>query len=161
WCDKANERFPRTVVSTRCRLWIMTAKAVRPDPADAWAKAADYLSVAAPQKKEYFRREAEIVVGDVLARAGEVMNRPDLVDSARRVLVRARADRTIDPGGELMGYEAFVRAQMGDKKEAVDLLQRYLTDHPQHRAGFQKARPWWWENLQNDPRFKTLIAGQG
>jgi tetratricopeptide (TPR) repeat protein len=154
WCDKANQRFPHTVVSTRCRLWIMTAKSVRPDPADAWRKAADYESVAPPQQKEYFKREAEIVVADVLGRAG-------LADSARRVLVRARADRTIDPRGELMGYEAFVRAQIGDKKEAVDLLQRYLTDHPEHRAGFAKARQWWWENLQNDPRFKSLVAGQG
>jgi hypothetical protein len=60
-----------------------------------------------------------------------------------------------------MGYEAFVRAQMNDRKEAVDLLERYLTDHPEHRAGFAKARQWWWENLQNDPRFKSLVAGQG
>jgi tetratricopeptide (TPR) repeat protein len=154
WCDKANQRFPHTVLSTRCRLWIMTAKSVRPDPVDAWRKAADYESVAPPQQKEYNRREAEIVVADVLARAG-------LADSARRVLVRARADRTIDPRGELMGYEAFVRAQMNDRKEAVDLLERYLTDHPEHRAGFAKARQWWWENLQNDPRFKNLVAGQG
>ena len=154
WCDEANQRFPHTLVATRCRLWIMTAKSVRPDPAQAWRTAEDYESVATPQQKEYFKREAQIVVGDVLGRAG-------LADSARRVLVRARADRTIDPRGELMGYEAFVRAQIGDKKEAVDLLQRYLTDHPEHRAGFGKARPWWWEDLQNDPRFKTLIAGQG
>jgi len=59
-----------------------------------------------------------------------------------------------------MGYEAFVRAQIGDRKEAVDLLQQYLTDHPEHRGGFAKARQWWWENLQGDPRFKTLVAGQ-
>jgi hypothetical protein len=117
--------------------------------------------VASPQQKEYYHREAQIVVADVLGRAGEVLKRSELGDSARRVLVRARADRTIDPRGELMGYEAFVRAQIGDKKEAVDLLQRYLTDHPEHRAGFAKARQWWWEGLQEDPRFKTLVAGQG
>jgi len=29
-----------------------------------------------------------------------------------------------------MGYEAVVRTMLGDKKEAVDLLQQYLTDHP-------------------------------
>jgi hypothetical protein len=74
------------------------------------------------------------------------------------VLVRARADRDIDPRGELMGLEAFVRTMLGDKKEAVDLLQRYLTEHPEHRRGFARANPWWWRDLQNDPRFKNLVA---
>jgi hypothetical protein len=154
WCDEANRRFPHTVVSARCRLWIMTAKGQNRDAAEAWRRAAEYESVAPPQQREYYRRESQIVVADVLGRAG-------LGDSARRVLMRARADRTIDPRGELMGYEAVVRVQLGDKREAVDLLQRYLTDHPEHRAGFGKISPWWWRDLQNDPRFKTLIAGQG
>jgi TolB-like protein/tetratricopeptide (TPR) repeat protein len=154
WCDVANQRFPQHFVSARCRIWIMTAKSVRPDAAEAWRRAAVYANAAPAPQREYYRREGQIVVADVLGRAG-------LADSARRVLVRARADRTIDPRGELMGLEAFVRTQMGDKKEAVDLLQRYLTDHPEHRAGFGKISPWWWRDLQNDPRFKTLITGQG
>ena len=87
-----------------------------------------------------------------------MLGRAGLADSARRVLVRARADQTIDPRGELMGYEAFVRTMLGDKKEAVDLLQRYLTEHPDHRRGFAKVNAWWWRDLQNDPRFKTLVA---
>ena len=132
----------------------MTAKGIRADPAEAWRRAGEYEHVAPPQQREYYRREGQIVVADVLGRAG-------LPDSARRVLVRARADRTIDPRGELMGYEAFVRTQLGDKKEAVDLLQRYLADHPEHRGGFAKVNAWWWRDLQNDPRFKSLIATGG
>jgi hypothetical protein len=133
----------------------MTAKGQARDAPEAWHRAADYESVAPPQQKEFYRREGQIVVADVLGRAG-------LGDSARRVLVRARtAERTIDPRGELIGYEAVIRAQLGDNKEAVDLIQRYLTDHPEHRAGFGKISPWWWRGLQNDQRFKTLIAGQG
>ncbi|MEO7822683.1 MAG: hypothetical protein ABIS15_03670, partial [Gemmatimonadaceae bacterium] len=93
----------------------------------------------------------QIVVAAVLARAG-------LPDSARRVLARARADRETDPRGELIGYEAFVRTMLGDRKEAIDLLQRYLTDHPEHRRGFAKVNAWWWRDLQTDPRFQTLIA---
>jgi TolB-like protein len=154
WCDEATKRFPQNVFSARCQLWIMTAKGTSHDPAEAWRRAADYERVAPPQQREYFRREGQIVVADVLGRAG-------LADSARRVLVRARADRTIDPRGELMGWEAFVRAQLGDKKEAVDLIQRYLTDHPEHRGGFAKVNAWWWRDLQDDPRFKTLIATGG
>lgn len=151
WCDEAERRFPQHLAAARCQLWIMTSKAVRPDPAEAWRRAADYERVAAPQEREYYRREGQIVVAAVLGRAG-------LPDSARRVLVRARANREVDPRGELMGYEAFVRAMLGDRKEAVDLLQQYLTDHPEHRRGFTKVNAWWWRDLQNDPRFKTLIA---
>jgi TolB-like protein/tRNA A-37 threonylcarbamoyl transferase component Bud32/tetratricopeptide (TPR) repeat protein len=154
WCDEATKRFPQHVRAARCQLWIMTAKGIRPDPIEALRRAADYERAAPPQQREYFRREGQIVVADVLGRAG-------LPDSARHVLVRARADRTIDPRGELMGYEAFVRAQLGDKKEAVDLLQRYLADHPEHRGGFAKVNAWWWRDLQSDPRFKTLIATGG
>ena len=160
WCDEAARRFPNSFVAARCRLWIMTAKGIRPDPDEAWRRAAAYERAAPPQQRQYFRHEGQIVVADVLGRAGQA-GQAGLADSARRVLVRARADRTIDPRGELMGYEAFVRTQLGDKKEAVDLLQRYLTDYPEHRGGFAKVNAWWWRDLQSDPRFKSLIATGG
>ncbi len=154
WCDEDKRRFPEDLFAARCQLWIMTTKAVRADPIEAWRRATEYENVAAPQQREYNRREGQIVVAAVLGRAG-------LPDSARHVLVRARADRTIDPRGELMGYEAVVRTMLGDKKEAVDLLQKYLTDHPEHRRGFAKVNAWWWRPLQDDPRFQTLIAAGG
>ncbi|MGZ3333091.1 MAG: protein kinase domain-containing protein [Gemmatimonadaceae bacterium] len=164
WCDEETLRFPHHFLSARCQLWIMTAKGIRPDPDQAWRRAAAYALAAPPLQREYYRREGQIVVADVLGRAAlaDSARRTVLADSARRVLVRARTtDRTIDPRGELMGYEAFVRAQLGDKKEAVDLLQRYLTDHPEHRGGFAKVNAWWWRDLQSDPRFRSLIATGG
>jgi len=151
WCDEAKRRFPQHVAAARCQLWIMTTKAVRPDAGDAWARAAEYEKAAPPQEREYYRHEGQIVVAAVLARAG-------LADSARRVLLRARADSRIDPRGELIGYEAFVRTLLGDKKEAIDILERYLAEHPDHRRGFAKTNTWWWQGLQTEPRFKTLIA---
>jgi serine/threonine-protein kinase len=155
WCDEAARRFPKQLASTRCQLWIMTAKGVRTEPAEAWRRAADYENAAPPQERDFYKREGQIVVAAALGRGG-------LADSARRVLVRARArDRTIDPSGELVGYEAVVRTMLGDKKEAVDLLQRYLTDHPEHRRGFAKINVWWWRDLQSDPRFQTLVAAGG
>lgn len=160
WCEEETLRFPHHFLAARCQLWIMTAKGIQPDPDEAWRRAAALAVAAPPLQREYYRREGQIVVADVLARAGQ-SGRGGLADSARRVLVRARADRTIDPRGELMGYEAFVRAQLGDKKEAVDLLQRYLTDHPEHRGGFAKVNAWWWRDLGSDPRFKSLISGGG
>jgi len=154
WCDESARRFPKYLGSARCQLWIMTAKGVRTKPAEAWQRAADYEAAVPPREREFYRREGQIVVAAALGRAG-------LADSARRVLVRARADRTIDPSGELIGYEAVVRTMLGDKKEAVDLLQTYLTDHPEHRRGFAKLNAWWWRDLQSDERFQTLVAAGG
>jgi TolB-like protein len=151
WCDEESRRFPQHLLAARCQLLMMTTKAVRADPAEAWRRAGVLDRVAPVPQREYYRREGQIFVAGVLSRAG-------LPDSARRVLVRARADREVDPRGELMGLEAFVRTMLGDKKEAVDLLQRYLTDHPEHRRGFAKVNAWWWRDLQSDPRFKTLVA---
>ena len=154
WCDEYKRRFPKDPMVARCQLWIMTSKAERADPDEAWRRAAEYSNVAPPQQRAYYEHEGQIVVAWVLGRAG-------LPDSARRVLARARADRTIDPRGELMGYQALVHAQLGDKRQAVDLLQQYLTDHPEHRRGFAKVNAWWWRDLENDPRFKSLIAAGG
>jgi len=152
WCDLLKQRFPQNPNAARCQLWIMTTKVASKDPNEAWRRAADYVRAGPPQQKEYLRREGEIVVAQVLNRAG-------LPDSARRVLMRAKtSDPKIDPRGELVGYEAFVRAQLGDKKEAIELVQKYLTDHPEHRGGFSRANAWWWQPIQDDPRFKTLIA---
>jgi hypothetical protein len=154
WCDEDLRRFPDNLGAARCQLLMMTTKAARADPAEAWRRAGEVGRVAPPPQREYYRREGQIFVAVVLSRAG-------LPDSARRVLVRARTDRTVDARGELMGLEAFARTMLGDKKEAVDLLQRYLTDHPEHRRGFAKVNAWWWRDLQNDARFKTLIAAGG
>jgi serine/threonine-protein kinase len=151
WCNEEARRFPQHLAAARCQLWIMTTNAVQADPAEAWRRAAHLDRVAPPQQREYYRREGQIVVAAVLARA-------KLADSARRVLVRARADAQVDPRGELIGYEAFVRTILGDKKEAVDLLQKYLTDHPEHRRGFAKVNAWWWRDLQSEPRFQSLVA---
>jgi serine/threonine-protein kinase len=164
-CDQLKQRFPKHPLAARCQLWIMTAKGITSDPAEAYRRAEEYTNAAPPARREYTRHEAQIVVADVIGReaekvgmAGDLAGQKALLDSARRVLVRARGDRTIDPRGELVGYEAFVRAQLGDKKQAVDLIQQYLTDHPEHREGFSKANPWWWRPLQDDARFRNLIA---
>jgi hypothetical protein len=130
---------------------MMTTTAVRPEPAEAWRRAEQLEKAGPPQQREYLRREGQIMAAGALARAG-------LADSAKRVLLRARADREVDPRGELIGYEAFVRTLLGEKKLAVDLLQKYLTDHPEHRRGFAKVNAWWWRDLQSEPGFKTLIA---
>jgi serine/threonine-protein kinase len=152
WCDEGRRRFPDRPLFLQCRLMLLSTKALAPDVDEAWSLVAGIQPLVPKPEWEYARREAEIYAAVVVARAG-------LADSARRVLDRARASRDVDPRGELMGYEAFARVAIGDREEAVSLLQRYLTANPEHRAGFAKANAWWWRDLQNDPRFKALIAG--
>ena len=60
----------------------------------------------------------------------------------------------------MIGYEALARTFLGEREEAISLLERYLTAHPEHRAGFAKVNAWWWRDLQKDPRFNT-VAGTG
>jgi hypothetical protein len=92
-----------------------------------------------------------MLVAVPIARAG-------LVDSARRVIVRARASRAEDPTGELIGREVLVRTLIGDTDEALRLLGPYLAAFPQHREGFTKGNTWWWRPLQSDPRFNALVG---
>ncbi len=151
WCDKGRQRFPQNSRFLECRLWLMTSGAVSPDPDLAW-QLADQVAAGRPEpQREFTRHLMQIVVASVLAKA----NHPD---SARQVLLRARVAPDVDPALELAGYEAWVRAQLGDKDEALRLLQEYLVANPRHREGFRKRVHWWWRPLQDDPRFKALIG---
>jgi serine/threonine-protein kinase len=149
WCNELTRRYPRDVLQARCGLWLFTTNARAPDVDEAWSLAAVMDSIA--PGREMLRREARILVAAAIGRRG-------MLDSARRVLERARADRSIDPRGELMGFEAIIRTMIGDEDEAIRLLQVYLTSNPAHREGFVKNSAWWWKPLRDDPRFQALIG---
>jgi serine/threonine-protein kinase len=151
WCNEGHRRFPANPRFVRCQLYLMLTKAVDPDPNRAWQLVGELQPITPKQDWGFARREAQILVGVVLGRA-------KLADSANRVLVASRAGTDIDPRGELVGLEAVARTLLGERDEAISLLEQYLTSHPDHRAGFAKINTWWWRDLQQEPRFKTLIA---
>ena len=153
WCDEGRSRFPKDPRFTLCELHLMITKAEEPNPAKAWKVSQELTRLTPQQDTAAQRRLGQIFVAIVLSRAG-------LRDSAHHVLERSRADTDIDPRGELVGYEALARTFLGEHEEAISLLERYLTAHPEHRAGFAKVNSWWWRDLQKDPRFKT-VAGMG
>jgi len=153
WCDEGQVRFPKDARFQLCQLQLMISKAVDPNPAEAWRVSRRYTALTPQQDTALQRRLGEIFVAIVLGRAG-------LRDSADRVLLRARAGSDIDPRGEVMGYEALARTFLGENEQAISLLERYLTAHPEHRAGFAKVNAWWWRDLQKDPRFR-IVAGMG
>jgi serine/threonine-protein kinase len=150
WCDELAQRYPRDPLQARCGLWLFTTHVRQPDVDEAW-RLAGVIDSLAPGR-EMLRREARILVAAAVGRAG-------MLDSARRIMERSRADRTVDPRGELMGIEAAVRAILGDEEEAIRLLQVYLTANPAHREGFVKNSAWWWRPLADDPRYQALIGG--
>jgi len=95
-----------------------------------------------------------MLVAAGLARAG-------LADSARRVVVRSRADPSLDPNRDLLETEAMVRTILGDQAEAVHLLKMYLVANPQHRKGMAETTMWWWRDLKTDPGYQNLIRSGG
>jgi TolB-like protein len=153
WCAEGQRRFPVSSRFIWCQLYLMLSKAVPADPDEAWTLAGQIEKLTPKQDLDLERRQAHMLVAIVLGRA-------KLVDSAHKVILRTRAGADVDPRGEVMGLEALARTFLGERDAAITLLEQYLTSHPDHRAGFAKVNAWWWRDLQQEPRFKTL-AGAG
>ena len=152
WCAEGRRRFPTDPYFTFCTLAIFTAPRAKPDVDSIWIYRNRYVALAPEKNRSYLAKMADIFAAGGLARAG-------LADSARHVLVRAKATPSEDPERELEGYEAMVRVILGDQDEAVRLLTDYLTANPAHRKGFATRTGWWWRDLQGNPKFKALLAG--
>ena len=151
WCNKGHKRFPNNPQFVQCQLMLLSTNAADPDVGRAWQLAAEGVQLTPERARPYAQLYHQIFVAAVLVRAG-------LADSARHVLDRSRGTVDVDPGKELLGYQAFVRVMLGDKDQALRLLDEYFTANPTHREGFRKIVHWWWRPIQDDPRFKTLIG---
>ncbi|HKW47035.1 MAG TPA: serine/threonine-protein kinase [Gemmatimonadaceae bacterium] len=151
WCMEGLSRFPKDPQFSLCQMGLLLAKPNTPDVAEAWRLSNEMTRLTPPQDTALSRRMAQMYVASVIARAG-------LRDSSHNVIERARAGPEIDKRGELMGLEALARTFLGERAEAISTLERYLTTHPEHRAGFAKATSWWWRDLQKEPRIKELVG---
>ena len=151
WCETGAGRFPADPRYARCQLLLMTMSGTKPDVPKAWRLLADLERRTPKANWPYEGRWQKMMVAAAIARAGAA-------DSARRVLESARADRDVDPRGELVGFAAFVRTLIGDKEQAISMLQQYLTANPEHREGFRKLNTWWWRPLKDDPRYRALVG---
>ena len=150
-CARGAREYPDDPQFVRCRLVLLIAPDSVPSAEYAWSLLGEYEKRVPKPQWPFMSRYATTFIAGALGRYG-------LRDSADRVLVRNRADATIDPTGDLVGYEALARAHFGDKETAIRLLQRYVADHPEHRAGFTGARGWWWEPLRADPRWSSIAT---
>jgi tetratricopeptide (TPR) repeat protein len=163
YCDEGRDRYPNNPSFRECRLWLLSApypQAPSPDPDEAWLALERYLNLVPDQFKEFETLKGNILVAGVLARAAQAQGRPELTDSAQAVLSRARSNPQVDPEMELMGMEALIRLHhLGERDQALRLLQTYLTTNPEHREGWQWTSHWWWRPLQAEPRFRALVEG--
>jgi tetratricopeptide (TPR) repeat protein len=151
WCNEGRRRFPQDPNFVRCQLWLYTTSAVTPTIPEAWATAQRFVELSPERARTLREREAQMLVAMAIHKAGNT-------DSAKRVLERARGNPQIDPERELVSYEAFIRAQMGDVDTALDLIKQYLAAKPEHREGLAQSQSWWWRNIKTDPRFRELVG---
>ena len=153
WCAEANRRFPEDPRFLQCQLILMTMRGAQPDIPRGWQLVEDLDTRWPKPQRPFLARWDRMLMAAAIGRAG-------LPDSARQVILRARADRTIDPRAELQGLEAFARTVIGDHDEALTLLEHYLAEFPEHREGFRRLNTWWWQDIQNEPRFVKLTRGE-
>jgi serine/threonine-protein kinase len=156
YCDDGGKRFPENPLFVRCRLWLQTSPQVTATPTQAWADFEKLKAMTPPGDFKLLGAEAKMLVAASLGRSG-------MLDSARKVLVAARPDPSVDKEGELPGVEAFIRTLFNtpqDTDEAFRILKVYLSGSPQHRALLRESQSWWWRGLKADPRFADLVAGE-
>jgi tetratricopeptide (TPR) repeat protein len=154
WLNEFKRRYPNDQYAIEARQLMYWAKGQRPDLDSALINLEAYVQRSPVAGQAFARRKAEMHYAGALARAG-------LADSARSVLLRARApSNEADPTRYLSATEAAVRTMLGDHDIAVSRIQDYLTVNPTHRRGFANHTMWWWRDLQTNPRFKALVASQ-
>ena len=155
WCEEGARRFPESHRFAACRLRLMGTPAIpvaEIDIDEAWRLLARQDSLVPARAAEFEHARGLMTLAAVLARAS-------LPDSARAVLTRARAQASpdIDPTRELLLVEAYARAVLGEKDEAVRLLEEHEAAVPGAFAG-DGAALWWWRDLQDHPGFRRLIG---
>jgi serine/threonine-protein kinase len=156
WCEEGTRRFPGDFKFVKCHLWLLTTKVREPDVTLAWKLADSLPKLSTTGRREYEGREARMLTAMVLARAG-------LGDSAREVARRARAGPDVDPNQDLAYEEIYVHILRGDKDQAFRALKSWLAANPDRRdllanEGEETASNWWFRSLEDDPRFKALVA---
>jgi serine/threonine-protein kinase len=153
WCAEGQHRFPNDFRFKECQLWVGTLPGITSDVAVAWQLLDDLAALAPEAERELQRHRGMMIVGAVLARA-------ELPDSARAVLLRARAGADVDPYLELPFIEAHVRTILGDHDEAVALLERLFAGYSadDDEADYEWATHWWWRDLQSHSGFRELAG---
>lgn len=155
WCREGVRRFEADSRFKECQVWLLALRGQQPDSVavridDAWRLCDEYVELSPPEVREFRTKRCQMAVAWALVRA-------DMPDSARAVAVRARAGVEVDPVRELVYFEAFVHAWLGDIDQAIDNIATYLAANPSQVESFARDRTWWLEDVRQDPRYKALV----
>ena len=157
WCAEARRRFPKDVRTMRCRLYMLSTGSEPPNVALAWSLRDSAVALVPPAAQELETLTENMLVAAVIARAAKD-GAPALADSARRVVGASLGTPAIDPLRDLAFRGAFVRAQLGDKAEAVRLLKEYLAANPQRLEAFRKDPGWYFRSLKGDAGYEQIVG---
>ncbi len=113
--------------AAQCQLFMQTTKSTTPDVARSWALADSVAARAPDSEKEFRRLYGNMLVANVLARAGQK-------DSARKVIEQSMGNAEIDPTRDLTLLGAYAFVQLDDKQQAVNMLKIYLPANERRRA---------------------------
>ncbi len=158
WCREGLRRFPGNSRFTECRLYLMSIKGAKPDPAVAWRLADTLVALTSEDGREFQRLQANLLVAAALARASIAGNTPQLADSARHLVARSLGNPEIDPPRELPLDAAFVYTILGDKAAAIQQLKVFVAANPNSGASLADPNGWWFKDLQQDPGFLRLVG---
>lgn len=150
-CEAGRWEFPDDVNFRECRLTLLGwTGSDRRDVREAWAELRQIEEAPGASPRTWGDRR--MMVAAVLARAG-------LGDSARAVVRRTRDGVPAELAPDLLFPEAFVRLLLGERAEAVRLLEAYVEARPRYRD--YVARYPWFRSLRDDSVFRRMVAGEG
>jgi serine/threonine-protein kinase len=153
WCKVGRDRVPDNYRFTECRLWLYSLQGEKPSADSVWAAYKDFLAHSPASVKQFNTLRGGMLVALGLIRAG-------MPDSASRVATRSRGNPQVDPGWELVLYEAKVRALLGEKPEAVRLLRDFFANNPAYLPYARDDNSWWWDTIKDYPAYKDLIGSK-
>ena len=144
WIDEGRGRFPVEPSFPAAKLVILAGSA-------GVVEAVDTAYVLLHEVEEAFNLPqwplGRLQVAAVLAQVG-------MPDSAQVLVDQVSASGP--PGTWTRYFEANVRLHLGQEDQALDLLERFLSELPQRRPYI--AQDWWWESLRSHPRFQAMVA---
>jgi TolB-like protein len=148
WCAQGFSRFPERWLFSFCQLTqLYMPGPTTPDVNRGWQLVAQLDTLVPRSARPIFNARWRMMMAAVLARAG-------MTDSARQTLRSARQPSSRDD--QLDFYEASARVRLGDKTEAISLLERYLASSPEGKAFIRRDPEF--EPLWTDARFERLVA---
>src|SRR6202008_3560374 len=122
WCARGYRRFSDDWLFSFCQLTLLYMPSPeRPDAEKAWRLVSQLEHVTPPSERRVLWPRWRMMTAGVLARAGAT-------DSARRTREGARKAGAGDP--ELDFYEAGVAVWLGERSDAMKLLERYIAFSP-------------------------------